>query len=112
MIAMTETPHARQNDHLCLALFNAQTAVSLLNDQGICVIAVMANGRRPLLMIDRMPNGVVSVVKRRSPNGRGGYTVVRATEWCGCQLESMHDEPTPEAKTQLCGRPLPEVARG
>lgn len=107
-----ENPHVQHHEHLGNALLDARNAIAALNAKGVCVVAVMANGRRPLLMIDRMPPDLVSVVKRRSPNGRGGHTVVRATQWHGCQLESMHDELTPEAKTQRCGRPLLEVVHG
>lgn len=107
----TENPHAQHNLQLGDALADARTAIAALNTEDVCVVAVMANGRRPLLMIDRMPDGVVSVIKRKHPNGRGGHTVVRATEWHGCQLEAMHDELPEAARVQLCGRSL-EAAHG
>ena len=108
----TETPIAEQNGHLVSAMANARGAIQTLSDRGFSVYAVVANGRRPVLMVDRIPDELVSVVKRRSPNGRGGHTVVRATEWSGCQLESMHDEMPESARVHLCGRPVLEVVRG
>ena len=107
-----ETPHAGKNDHLSTAMASARSAIQVLSDRGFCVYAVVANGRRPVLMVDRIPDELVSVVKRRNPNGRGGHTVVRATEWAGCQLEAMHDEMPAGARVQMCGRPLLEVVRG
>lgn len=107
----TESQPLPQNAQLGAALIDAAAALEALNAAGIRVIAALANGRRPLLMVERMPEGVVSVVKRKHPNGCGGYTVVRATQWCGCQLEAMHDELPPETRVQQCGRAL-EVVRG
>ena len=112
MTATTDNPRAQRNDHLASAMANARNAIQTLSGRGFCVYAVVANGRRPVLMVDRIPDELVSVVKRRNPNGRGGYTVVRATEWAGCQLESMHDEMPETARVRLCGRPVLEVARG
>lgn len=85
-----EAPRGRKNAGITDALADARSAIAALNAAGVCVIAVLANGRRPLLMIDRMPDGVVSVVKRWHPNGQGGQTIVRAAQWHGCQLEAAH----------------------
>lgn len=94
------------NAYVAGALAVACQAISALNDAGVSVIAAMANGRRPLLIVDRIPEGAASVIKRRNPNGMGGTTIVRAAEWHGCQLEAMQDEYPQEAKIKLCGRAL------
>lgn len=101
----------KSNNHLKAALGIARNAINALSQEGVAVLAVMAHKRRPLLLVDRMPQGVVSGIKRRYPNGVGGTTIVRATDWQGCQLEAMHDElPRPE-RVRQCGRAL-EVVRG
>lgn len=111
MTPATELSRDRQNAQLTDALATASVAIATLDAAGVSVLAVMTNGRRPLLMIDRMPADTLSVIKRRHPNGFGGMTVVRAAEWHGCQLEAMHDEPPAETRIKQCGRPL-EVVRG
>ena len=90
----TETPtkHIHHNAVVIDALSVARAATQALNNDGVCVIAAMANGRQPLLMVDRIPDGLSSVVKRQHPNGYGGTTYVRAASAFGCQLEAMSDE--------------------
>ena len=75
------------------ALAHGAEVTLRLEKMGITVIAAMANGRRPLLYVTRMPPDVPFVVKRSYPNHLGGRTVVRAAKFDECQLESMHDEP-------------------
>lgn len=87
----TEKTAPAANDDIASALELALAATRGLTAEGITVICGFANGRRPVLYVDRMPDGVVSVVKRSHPNGSGGTTVVRAAPYCGCQLEWMHD---------------------
>lgn len=108
----TDPGAAVHNARISDALGDASGAVEALTREGVRVLAAMANGRRPLLMVDRLPADVLSVVKRRSPNGVGGTTVVRATEWHGCQLECLQDEMPAAMRISSCGRPLVEVARG
>lgn len=82
------------NEHeLADALALASTVTRALAGAGVNVIAALANGRRPLLYVDRMPAGVETVVKRSYPNHLGGRTVVRAAHYDGCQLEQMTDLP-------------------
>lgn len=84
-------PAPQLNDAMINELDTASAAVLLLADMGIRVIAAMANGRRPLLMVDRLPESVPSVIKRQHPNGAGGMTYTRAAEFFGCQLEYTFD---------------------
>ena len=69
---------------------------------------------RPVRLVTRDPADIASADMRAMFGflARGGYTVVRATEWSGCQLESMHDEMPESARVHLCGRPVLEVVRG
>ena len=76
---------------LANALALASVATGCLLAEGVRVVAAFANGRRPLLVVDRMPGQLQSVIKMIHPNGRGGRTVVRATRYRGCQLEWMED---------------------
>lgn len=102
-----------QNTDIASALVTASAATLLLNLDGVTVIAALANGRRPVLMVTRLPPGVDSVVKRRYPNGMGGTTVVRAAHYEGCQLEYMYDVPGIAAGALLrADRPVLEVVRG
>lgn len=82
-------------------------AVTLrLAEEGIEVRAAMANGRRPVLFVDRLPKGMLGAVKRSHPNGYGGVTVVKAADYHGCQLEWMYDAPSASAareRTQEVG---------
>lgn len=87
----TEKTAPAANDDIASALQLALAATQGLAAEGVKVICALANGRRPLLYVDRMPDGVVSGIKRSHPNGFGGTTVVRAAPYCGCQLEWMHD---------------------
>lgn len=101
----TTTKPTHHNAVVIDALSVARAATQALNDDGVCVIAAMANGRRPLLMVNRIPDGLATVVKRQHPNGYGGTTIVRAAEAFGCQLEAMADEypdghPLPLAQQQ------------
>lgn len=75
------------------ALSHAAAVTLLLAERGVAVVAAMTNGRRPLLVVNRMPEGIESAVKRTEPNGLGGRTVVRAAAFHGCQLEAMQDVP-------------------
>lgn len=86
------TRHTHHNETISNALLTARAAIHALNQDGVHIIAALANGRRPLLMVDRIPGDLRVVVKRQHPNGRGGTTVVRAAEAYGCQLEAMADE--------------------
>jgi len=95
-----------RNASVAGALAVASHALCALNNAGVTVLSVLANGRRPLLIIDRIPDDVISVIKRRHPNGVGGTTVVRAAEWHGCQLEASCDVPRPNPLRAL------EVVRG
>lgn len=87
----TENTVPAANDDIVSALDLARSATQGLAAEGVKVLFALANGRRPLLYVDRMPDGVVSSIKRSHPNGYGGTTVVRAASYCGCQLEWMHD---------------------
>lgn len=84
-------------DVIANAMTHAALVTLRLREDGIGVIAAMANGRRPTIMVDALPPGLPRVVKRRHPNGVGGTTVVEASEFHGCQLEWMHDVPNGQA---------------
>lgn len=88
-------------NEIASALELAAKATRLLEDQGVSVIAAMANGRRPLLYVTRIPRELGAVVKRSYGNGLCGRTVVRAAQFEGCQLESMTDEPNPPQARRL-----------
>lgn len=90
MQTATDT-NAQRTSAIFDALVTARDAIRSLEKLGITVIAVTASARRPTLFIDRMPDGVVCVTKRHSPTGTG-REVIRATQWQGCQLETMHEE--------------------
>lgn len=75
------------------AIEQAKHAARRLANAGITVHAIIANGRRPVLLIDRAPAGIAYVAKRQSPNGMGGTAVVYAAQFAGCQLEWMRDFP-------------------
>lgn len=108
MNTANDTKASQLNDAMIKELSDATAAAAMLAQAGICVFAVLANGRRPLLMVDRLPADIPSTVKRHHPNGMGGTTFVRAASYHGCQLEWMHDTFTD------CTGVLParEVARG
>jgi len=92
--AMSPAPSIADSHAIDNALQLAGAVVRKLTEQGVYVIAAMANGRRPLLRVDRMPEGVTAVVKRSHPNGMGGIRLVQAAEYMQCQLEWMYDLPT------------------
>lgn len=69
----------------------AAAATRHLEAAGVVVLAAMLNGRRPLLFVDRMPEGVWASLKRRTPNHFGGFTEIHAAEFEGCQIETMRD---------------------
>ena len=79
------------NKELSDALVVANVQIHRLALLGVTVLAVRADSRRPVLVVDHMPPGVESVIKRRNPNGTGGAEVVRAAAWEYCQLEALHD---------------------
>lgn len=88
----TRFTHIEVNE-VANGLQHAATVTLRLAEEGVTVLAAFSNGRRPALIVDRSPPGVVSAVKRSHPNGFGGRTVVRCAEYHGCQLEWLHDEP-------------------
>lgn len=100
------------NDVITNELITAGVVTQQLALQGIKVFAAMANGRRPLLMCDRMPEGVVTGVKCRYPNGQGGTTLVHAGTFAGCQLEWMQDVPGVSPVVMARAKPRLEVVRG
>lgn len=95
MQTATDT-NAQRTSAIFDALVTARDAIRSLEKLGITVIAVTASARRPTLFIDRMPDGVECVTKRHSPTGMG-REVIRATQWQGCQLETMHEEALPRS---------------
>lgn len=99
------------NNLVANELLDACTVTQLLATQGVKVFAAMANGRRPLLMCDRMPAGVVTGVKCRYPNGKGGTTLVHAATYAGCQLEWMQDVPGVSPVLVERAKPRLEVVR-
>lgn len=90
-------------DSIVNQLTRAASVTMLLADQGIQVLAALTNGRRPLLVVDNMPEGTVASVKRRYPGACGRWTAIYAAEYYGCQLETLRD---------VAGPPQLEVARG
>lgn len=94
-IAERVAPTPQLNDQMVNALEAASAATLLLADMGIRVIAALANGRQPLLMVNRLPESVPSVIKRQHPNGMGGMSYVRAAQFFGCQLEYLFDRNPP-----------------
>lgn len=76
------------------ALQLAANAARSLVGCGIQVLASYANGRRPVLIIDKPPRFVRGAVKRRQPNGRGGITLACAASYQGCQIEWLQDVPS------------------
>lgn len=100
------------NDVVANELITACAAAQRLAEQGIKVFAAMANGRQPLLMCDRMPEGVVSGLKSRYPNGRGGMTLVHAAVFAGCRLECMRDVYSESQAAAVRAAPRLEVVRG
>lgn len=82
-------------------LTRAAAATMLLADDGVRVLAALANGRRPLLVVDRMPPGTPSIVKCRYRNHLGGHTSLHAAEFYGCQLELMCEESAPARHLEL-----------
>ncbi|MEI2428661.1 hypothetical protein RDV84_00325 [Lysobacter yananisis] len=72
-------------------LTRAASVTMLLADQGIQVLAALANGRRPLLIVDHMPKDTVATVKRRYPGAFGRLTAIYAAEYYGCQLETIRE---------------------
>lgn len=90
----TESRACGANEVIASALELAREATHRLTDAGIHIYCAWANGRRPVLYVDRIPEGVESSVKRQHPNGAGGVTVVRAAPYYGCQLETMQDVPS------------------
>ena len=91
----TKTVNAVDGESIVHQLTRAAAATMLLADDGVRVMAALANGRRPLLVVDQMPPGTRSIVKRRYPNGIGGHTSVYAAEFYGCQLEMMCEDAKP-----------------
>lgn len=78
------------------ALAQAAVVTLLLAEKGISVIGAYANGRRPVLAVTHLPEGVESAIKVRHPNGRGGSTEILAAQYHGCQIEAMRDVPGKE----------------
>jgi hypothetical protein len=97
---MNAAVHVEINE-ISNALSHAAAVTLTLAGQGCNVIAAMANGRRPILMVDRIPPGLETVTKRSHPNGMGGTTVVTAAHFHGCQLEWMHDLPGSKQPPEL-----------
>lgn len=97
------------NAHLISALTMACEAVTALSAEGIHVLAAASTGNRPLLIVDRMPVDAVCGVKQRSPNKTGSTTVVLATSWHGCQLQTSYNALPKSTRVRLCGRRM-EVA--
>ena len=91
MNTATDTTNALRTRAIADAMTFARNVICDLEALGITVFAVTASDRRPTLFIDRMPDGVVCVTKRSSPTGTG-REVIRATQWRGCQLQTMHVE--------------------
>ena len=108
----TEAKNAGLNDAIVNQLTIADQATRRLTAKGIKVIAAMANGRRPLLMVDAMPEGVVTAVKQKYPNGQGGTTLVHAATFFGCQLEYMQDVYSESQAAAVHAAPRLEVVRG
>ncbi|GGK08779.1 hypothetical protein [Luteimonas terricola] len=77
------------------ALQVASHAAGLLADAGTRVIGAYANGRRPVLIIDKPPTFVRGAVKTRGkPHPDGGRrTLVLGASFQGCQLEWWEDVP-------------------
>lgn len=115
---MSTTEKARNtlgiNDEIAGALRVGMLASHVLaDDHDVRVIAAMANGRRPLLYVDRMPQSVEAVVKRSNPNGFGGITRVLAASFMGCQLEALEDiTPAAPHRVEHEARAHLEVVRG
>lgn len=66
-------------------------AALAIEEKGCRVISCYANGRRPVLILDRAPADVAGHVKQRHPNGRGGITQTLAAPFLGAQLEWLQD---------------------
>lgn len=99
----------QQSKLVAADLRRATAATNHLATAGVAVLGAMFNGRRALLIVDRMPAGVGWSIKRRSPNHLGGYTEVHAAEFLGCQIESLQDVP---ARHQAQRPTLQVVANG
>lgn len=109
---MMSTPQFEgRNATVTNELLLAAAVTQQLAAKGVTVFAAMANGRRPLLMCDRMPPGVVTGVKCRYPNGQGGTTLVHAATYAECQLEWMQDVPG-VSPVMPAARPRLEVVSG
>lgn len=111
MALQTDNARIDHNAHMGDALSRARAAIVALNNEGICVLMVMASARKPVLLVDKMPNGLVSGMIRRYPNSTGTTTAVRASDWHGCQLEVAIEEVSESLRIKRCGRRL-EVVRG
>ena len=74
-------------------LQQAANAARALEAADVVIVAQYANGRRPVLIIDKPPTFVVGSIKRRTPNALGGVTEVYAASFLACQLEWMRDVP-------------------
>lgn len=99
----TEAAAGDAGESIVNQLTRAASVTMLLADQGIHVLAALANGRRPLLVVDKMPEATVASIKRRYPGACGRQTAIYAVEYYGCQLETIRDVPAP---------PQLEVVRG
>jgi len=86
---MNDVPSSVMPDHLQQATEAARQLVAA----SAAIIAMYANGRRPVLIIDAPPPFVTGSIKRRTPNALGGVTEVYAASFHGCQLEWMRDIP-------------------
>lgn len=64
----------------------AADAAAALEGQGIKVISATHNGRKPVLVVDRMPAFSRGVLTRRTPT-ENGVAHVFATPYLGVQLE-------------------------
>ncbi|WP_374607160.1 hypothetical protein [Thermomonas sp.] len=91
MNTATDTHNVLRTRAIADALATARETIRNLEQQGITVFAVSATGRQPTLFVDRMPEGVASVIKRHSPTA-AGREVIRAAPFQGCQLETMREE--------------------
>ena len=99
-------------------LGSAYAAAAALAANGIKVYAALVTvARRPVLMVDALPEGVQRVDKVCHPNGKGGTTRITVAEFQGCQLEWTHDTYTPEQAARIAralngGKPQLEVVDG
>lgn len=75
------------------ALHDAAAVAERLSAIHCTVLSAYANGRRPVLVIDRPPPFVQGAVKRQHPDGVGGIERVFAAGYHGVQLEWIDHVP-------------------